>query len=105
MANSSQRNRTEIDRFTSKLQKQFGKIVTTTSMQMLGAEQVRQMMRVLDEFSMRAEQAIRSECRGTRADVDRGSRALFLLSPTTLIRRSHEIVHDTAARLRQAEKK
>lgn len=43
MANSTKKNRTEIDRFTNKLQKQFGKIVTATAMKALGAEQVRQM--------------------------------------------------------------
>jgi hypothetical protein len=56
MANSSQRNRTEIDRFTTKLQKQFGKIVTTTSMQMLAAEQVKQMkIRVRLGYGVRKE--------------------------------------------------
>jgi hypothetical protein len=56
MANSSKLNRTEIDRFTTKLQKQFGKIVTTTSMQMLGAEQVRQMkIRVRLGYGVRKE--------------------------------------------------
>ena len=56
MTSSSKRNRTEIDRFTSKLKKQFGKIVTTSSMAMLGAEQVRQMkIRVRLGYGVRKE--------------------------------------------------